>query len=427
MSAEPPAVRATLATAHQALGRGDLGFAEALAWQALELAPESAGAWAILGTVAAMLDLPGPARAWLGRARALAPDWDVPARNLALVEQRLARDPARARAPRPPDGAPARHLLVKAWGQGFWSDVDHVVAMLLLAEITGREPTVWWGANSLYNRGRTANAFPDFFAPIGAADLAALPYGPGATWPPKWIGRSLADEDVAKWEGAGSRLPAAALLARDEPLLVSDFWSGLATLRHWIPDDHALAGLDPLALYRTLLGRWLRPQPSIAAEAERYHAAELAGAPSVAVHARGTDKAIEGGDVWGALQRTFALLANADPASRLFLMCDDPAMIEAFRARFGDRLRVPPAQRGSGPANAHMDPAHDPLRLGVEVLRDVLVALRCDRFVGVGHSNVSNYVTFLRDWAREDCVLIGGCYLMLVHPLVYDRRAPAAG
>src|SRR4051812_28856508 len=30
-----------------------------------------------------------------------------------------------------------RYLLIKAWGEGFWSDMFHVVGCLLLSEITG--------------------------------------------------------------------------------------------------------------------------------------------------------------------------------------------------------------------------------------------------------------------------------------------------
>ena len=46
-----------------------------------------------------------------------------------------------------------RFLLIKAWGQGFWSDMCHVMASLLVAEITDRIPVVQWGGNSLFHCG----------------------------------------------------------------------------------------------------------------------------------------------------------------------------------------------------------------------------------------------------------------------------------
>ncbi len=37
-----------------------------------------------------------------------------------------------------------RFLLIKSWGCGFWSDVDHVMGQLLVAEITNRIPVIYW-------------------------------------------------------------------------------------------------------------------------------------------------------------------------------------------------------------------------------------------------------------------------------------------
>lgn len=42
-------------------------------------------------------------------------------------------------------------LLIKSWGYGFWSDVEHVIGALLLAEMTGRTPVVHWGGNSYFS------------------------------------------------------------------------------------------------------------------------------------------------------------------------------------------------------------------------------------------------------------------------------------
>jgi hypothetical protein len=41
-----------------------------------------------------------------------------------------------------PDGH-ARYLLIKAWGFGFWADLDHVLGALLLADLTRRVPVVY--------------------------------------------------------------------------------------------------------------------------------------------------------------------------------------------------------------------------------------------------------------------------------------------
>ena len=44
----------------------------------------------------------------------------------------------------------SKYLLIKAWGFGFFSDVNHIIGQLLIAELTGRIPIVYWGKNSLF-------------------------------------------------------------------------------------------------------------------------------------------------------------------------------------------------------------------------------------------------------------------------------------
>jgi protein O-GlcNAc transferase len=52
------------------------------------------------------------------------------------------------------------------------------------------------------------------------------------------------------------------------------------------------------------------------------------------------------------------------------------------------------------------------VQLGLEVMTDVLLALRADRFLGNGMSNVSAMVAVMKDWSAGDCTLIGHSQLM---------------
>ncbi|MDK9702056.1 MAG: hypothetical protein OEL20_02880 [Sulfuritalea sp.] len=69
-----------------------------------------------------------------------------------------------------PNAPRTRHqngfLLIRAWGAGFWSDVDHVLGQLLLAEITGRIPIVHWGAESLFGGTTDEDGFALYFKRI---------------------------------------------------------------------------------------------------------------------------------------------------------------------------------------------------------------------------------------------------------------------
>ena len=83
-----------------------------------------------------------------------------------------------------------KFLLIKAWGFGFWSDMDHVLGGLLLAEITGRMPVVHWGRNSLFSDDPARNAFDEFFEPVSAMRIDDLIRADFTYFPPKWSARS---------------------------------------------------------------------------------------------------------------------------------------------------------------------------------------------------------------------------------------------
>src|SRR5580765_3885445 len=56
------------------------------------------------------------------------------------------------------DASHERFLLIKSWGKGFWSDVDHVLGALLAAEMTRRTPIVHSGGKCLFTAPGVENA-----------------------------------------------------------------------------------------------------------------------------------------------------------------------------------------------------------------------------------------------------------------------------
>jgi hypothetical protein len=74
--------------------------------------------------------------------------------------------------PAPPRGE--RYLLIKGWGFGFWADMAHVTGSLLLAEITGRIPLVYWGPESLFGDSRSTTPSPSTFEPVSSLSLEQL-------------------------------------------------------------------------------------------------------------------------------------------------------------------------------------------------------------------------------------------------------------
>ena len=306
--------------------------------------------------------------------------------------------------------AGARYLLVREWSHGFWSDVDHVLGMCLLAEITGRRPVVWWGAQSRFSGDLTANAWNSFFEPVSDIELRALEAPALRRYPAKWRAGALSGPIRQRWSGEGSRLASIELLDRDEEVLVSDFHSNLNAILPWLPASHALAGKPLQEAYRALVRKYLRPLPQIADEVERFAAAHFGGGPLIAVHVRGSDKVEEVSGLEATLRAYFEPVERklaAQPQARIFLLTDDERVRAFYVDRYGERVLATPCTRATSNVGVHYLATRDPVRTGVEVMVDAYLAARCGEFIGLAYSNVSLYVSYLKAWAPGSCVLLG--------------------
>jgi hypothetical protein len=321
---------------------------------------------------------------------------------LAELQQSLKSDRPAAAAP--------RYLLVREWSQGFWSDVDHVLVMCLLAEATGRIPVAWWGAQSRFSADPAGNAWEQFFAPVSDVAASALEAPQLRRYPAKWCDRALTSGIRRRWTGEGSRLASIDLLDRDEEVVVSDFHSNLNAVLPWLPAGHPLAGAPLQEAYRQLVRKYLRPLPAIGAEVERFAAANFGGGPLVAVHVRGSDKVEEVSDLAAILDQyegPLARMLRARPAARLFLLTDDERIRAHYAQRYGERLLCTPSTRVSSNIGIHYRTDRDPVRAGIEVMVDAYLAARCEAFVGLAYSNVSLYVSYLKPWPPGSCTLLG--------------------
>jgi len=304
-----------------------------------------------------------------------------------------------------------RFLLIKAWGAGFWSDMNHVLGCLLLAEITGRVPVTHWGRNSCYCDGTTSDAFRLYFeavSPFGIGDLEAC--RDHTLFPPKWSATSLRRENNAKWQGAGSRLSGSLYLDRPETVAVSDFYIHVPDLIPSIPRTHEWYGKHYSQVYRLLAAKYLTLRSHVVAEIDDFHRNEMSGTPIIAVHVRGTDKFIEAEDTgqgMPSLQSYYDVIDGEAPGWRVFLLTDQEQYVEAFCARYGPRMIFTDAHRSSTTIPVHLARANDRMKLGIEIVKDTYLALRCQKFVGLGISNPSCIVSVFKDWGDRGCFLLG--------------------
>jgi protein O-GlcNAc transferase len=302
----------------------------------------------------------------------------------------------------------SKYLLIRAWGYGFWSDVHHVVGQLLLAELTHRIPVVCWGENSLFRDASNKNAFELYFQPIGAVDKI-LELSSGSIYPAKWKNQDLFGPSINQWEGPFSRMAAPYFFNRSEDILVSDFYITLSSLRRWIANDSSYHGLDEDDIYNYLFQKYLSPADKIARKVDMFFNRVMSGKPWVAVHARGSDKIHESPelhrinhDYWGFVDR----IVELNPSIGVFLLTDSNTLHDAYKNRYGEKLVVTPALRTSKDIGVHLQ-GYGGYDLGVEVLVDVLLAIRCNYFVGNKESNVSLAITSMKKWPDAFSVLLG--------------------
>jgi protein O-GlcNAc transferase len=388
---QPRTLANTVDEARAFLARGNLPVADIVCRAVLGREPQNAAAWAVLAAVAAELGLPGHVLEYASRALEL---------GHAGSDTRALRERAAAMPSRPPaNAAGERFLLAKAWGYGFFSDVDQTLGLLLAAEFSGRTPVIHWGANSLFGGSEERSAFTDFFEPVSALSVHDL-LGRGYDfYPDKWRDDNLRQERINRYNGPGSRTSAVQLLSRPEQVVVGDFHTGVVTLLPWAPADHPLHGKSVEEAYQYLIDRFLRVRRDIREEIDAFAATHFTRRPIIAAHARGSDKYLEDPQLEmkiNAYPQVINHLAQGRADTSIFLITDSSTVRDAFAQLYGSRLITTESTRTATREGLHYQPHEDRRRLGVEVLKDVYLAAQCDAFLGMGSSNVSCMVHHLR-------------------------------
>lgn len=307
------------------------------------------------------------------------------------------------------------HLLIKPWSQGFWSEMNHVLGCLLLAEVTGRVPIVHWGADSLFGDG-ARDVFRLFWEPVGPHGLEGLVSNPPRSiFPGKWSVDALDQESATRWNGPGSRLGVADFLGRTEPLIVCDFYVGVIDVLPWLPQEHRLFGAKAGEATARLFQDYLRPRPDLL-DAAKDLAARFDAHRAVAVHLRGTDKVQEVLKLDTVRAAYVEVIRHLPPDTPLFVMTDDAGQLAWAKSLWGNRVFHSDCQRSESEVGPHFRPDFDPVRLGREIMIDTYAALQCSGFVGMGHSNVSEMIELMKPWPPGRCLLLG------FDTRLYDQR-----
>lgn len=409
--------------AERVLREGRLSLAEVLGQLRVRQGAGDARTWCVLGEVARAVGRVDLARGRFQRALIVDATWE-PAKNGLRACDSPAAVPEAVR-----EAAHDRMLIIRAWRRGFWSDVDHVLSALLAAEIAGRTPIVYWGAESLFSDDGSSDAWRHFFGPESALGAAGISAGSGEVFPAAWnpVPSAIAPDPMRR--EPEERVGFVEMLARHESVCVSDLHMGVVSALPWVQDGHALHGLDPtrtadvVSAYRWLARKYLRPTREIVARVEALARELLAPGKTLALHIRGSDKATENRALERDINRLVVMAEERLRGNdwRLFLLTDWEPAKELLMRSLPGRVFCTTATRTDGSTGVHYLGGTSRRALGEEVLVDALLAARCDEFMGVASSAVSFAVNFLKEWG-EKSTLVGECFQ--VQPNAFVHLAP---
>jgi hypothetical protein len=299
-----------------------------------------------------------------------------------------------------------RFLLIKSWGCGFWSDVDHVMGQLLVAELTNRIPVVYWGPNSLYSKSFKSNAFDLYFEPVSEYSIEDLNW-PGYTfYPLVWNSRNIMVEDLDKIAWTQRNL--GDMMSSNASIVVSDVHYFVKPMINYIPKDHYAYGMTPHQIYRYLFDKYLKLKPDINNEIQEFYEAYLEGqGPLLGVHIRGGDKVREVENLARLNKRYYTEInryIQKYGIKKILLLTDCKDIIKKFKKLYGSMLVFTDCRRSelNDTKNAaHLQSYQDKRRKGIEIIKDTYLASMCDFFIGNGYSNVSYAVKRLKDWPND--------------------------
>lgn len=300
-----------------------------------------------------------------------------------------------------------KYLIIKAWGHGFFSEINHLISNLLLAELTGRTAICWWGENCLFRNSEDTNAISHFFKNLNTK-LPTDSFLNGEIFPPKWNSDNIQKENINKSVGQYSRVTAQQLMGRNEAVLVSDFFTPIASIIPWISESSCYYGRTDEEIYDILYKKYITPTDSITQKVENFCSEYMHG-NFLAVHMRGTDKIYESQHLESVNASYFDFIDRIiliNPGIRILLLTDSTILEQIMESRYPGLIVKTNFQRASQNIGVHYMTS-DPVLAGEEVLIEALLATHANYFLGNMESNVSLAVKSLGTWEDGFRFLLG--------------------
>ena len=339
-----------------------------------------------------------------------------------------------------------RFLLIKTYSYMLWADIDHVLGQLLIAELTGRIPVVYWPTHYLNNGFVQTNGFELYFEPINSYTIFNLTNPQYTYYPPIWDSDNLLVDDHTKdtwtFRNIGD------ILGTKVNVVVGDVYYNVYELIPFIKKNHGAYGMTVEQVYRYLFSKYIRIKPDIDMEIRGYYNSWLKDShPVLAVHVRRVDegKIFDTRDsdkfdnqYWNKVYRKVEK-ENGKPDNKvyrylkkgkykepnkvyhkeirkviekynikkIFLLTDCQRTVEEYVKLYGSLVVLTDCKRLSADQeNSYLENTMIKRRRGIEAIKDAYVAAKCDFFIGNDFSHLSHAVTRIRDWPSKNSKLL---------------------
>lgn len=378
-----------------------------------------------LALIAESLDLYELANHHCLTSRKLKPDWPLHQALCKRLERRKKNSPDSANSQQ--SYKLDQYLLIKPWGFGFWSDVNHVIGQLLVAELSGRVPVIYWGKESLFNV-NNEDSWRQFFMPVSDVTAADLEDSHFSFYPSRWNAENIYQTQDKFQPSAGKMESALTSLNRSERVIVSDYFTGIKDLIPWIAPSSKYFGLTAQQVYHALIHQYLKPSQQLQQRVDRFYQQHLTKLRYLAVHIRGSDKILEVDDlsqVNSQYEEMIESMMVQHQLDKIFLMTDDANLLNKFQQRYGEQLITTDCSRTENHIGIHCQQQPEPHQLGLEVATDVYLATRAEAFIGNGFSNPSLMVSYLKDWSKTCLKILGPKFSENYNLKLYSISSPA--
>jgi hypothetical protein len=289
-----------------------------------------------------------------------------------------------------------KQLLIQAIPDGMVAVLRHTIHGLLLAELSGRIPVIYWGSRFLYRRvGKDENAFLRFFEDMGCCDGNRVRSAHQAFLPTDWSAENVFKDGLISHRYSESRPgvappPLEMLLSSEAEVVVYTHWNHLVDILPFVPEDSEYHGLDSATVAGMIFRKYFKVLPEVLAPAKGILEQVIASSRVIGVHCRGSDKITEHALVTPEDYRRQVdrILGKED---RVFLATDSVAALKKFQGWYGDRLIFTDCERSSNAQGVHFT-AIDREKAGCDFLVDAYLLSKCAVHFGNEGSHVSYLV-----------------------------------